>query len=79
VRGVALSISDQVRDQQDTGVTDEEWMQSQDATFAAMAAGRFPHLAALIQQRIDMDLESLFEFGLQRLLDGYATLLAPGH
>jgi AcrR family transcriptional regulator len=77
VRGIALNLETQARDEQDSGVTDDEWMRSQDGVFAEIFADRFPRLAALLTGPIALDLESLFDFGLHRLLDGYATLLTP--
>ena len=77
VRGIALNLESQARDEQDSGVTDDEWMRNQDRVFAEIFAGRFPRLAGLLTGPIALDLESLFDFGLQRLLDGYATLLTP--
>ncbi len=78
VRGMALSLEVQARDEQDTGLTDDEWMQVQEPALSALMAGRFPRLVRLTAGEVDMDLESLFEFGLQRLLDGYAELIATG-
>jgi DNA-binding transcriptional regulator YhcF (GntR family) len=75
VRGVALSLEDQARDEQDSGLTDEEWMETQDGEIARVAAGRYPHLVDLAANPVDMDLESLFDFGLHRLLDGYAVMI----
>lgn len=75
VRGVALNLEAQARDEQDSGVSDEEWMRGQEAVYAALSAGRFPHLARMTAKPVELDLESLFEFGLQRLLDGYADLV----
>lgn len=75
VRGVAMNLEPQARDEQDSGVSDEEWMRGQETVYAALSAGRFPHLARMTARPVDLDLESLFEFGLQRLLDGYAGLI----
>jgi AcrR family transcriptional regulator len=77
VRGIALNLETQARDEQDSGVTDDEWMRAQDGVFAEIFANRFPHLAALAAGPVELDLESLFDFGLRRLLDGYATLITP--
>ncbi|WP_448810767.1 TetR/AcrR family transcriptional regulator C-terminal domain-containing protein [Agromyces bauzanensis] len=75
VRGVAVNLEGQARDEQDSGVSDDEWMRGQETVYAALSAGRFPHLARMTARPVDLDLESLFEFGLQRLLDGYAALI----
>jgi DNA-binding transcriptional regulator YhcF (GntR family) len=78
VRGMAMNFESEARARQDTGVTDQEWVESQNAAFAAaFAAGPYPVLARLTSQPdIELDLDSLFEFGLARLLDGFANLIA---
>ncbi|HKT06123.1 MAG TPA: TetR/AcrR family transcriptional regulator C-terminal domain-containing protein [Rugosimonospora sp.] len=76
VRGMAASLESEARARQDTGLTGGEWVESQNAAFAAaFATGNYPHLAALAATEVDLSLDSLFEFGLCRLLDGYETLL----
>ncbi|HEY2762864.1 MAG TPA: TetR/AcrR family transcriptional regulator C-terminal domain-containing protein [Pseudonocardiaceae bacterium] len=40
-----------------------------------MATGRFPALERLVGAGYDFDLDALFEFGLQRLLDGFAVVV----
>lgn len=75
VRGIATNLEAQAHAVQDTGLTDEEWVDNHDAMFQRMmSSGRYPTLATL-DDAIDLDLETLFEFGLRRLLDGYATLI----
>jgi hypothetical protein len=59
-----------------SGMTNAQWVDTQQpALRAIMSAGRFPKLARLINDGYDFDLDALFEFGLQRLLDGLAALL----
>ncbi|MFJ8912199.1 hypothetical protein [Amycolatopsis sp. NPDC102389] len=42
-----------------------------------VSGGRFPNFAGVVSRApFDYDLDTLLEFGLQRLLDGYAVLLA---
>jgi hypothetical protein len=54
----------------------EEWMDSQEpALQAILAGGRFPVFERPASGGYDLDLDSLFEFGLQRLLDGIAVRL----
>jgi hypothetical protein len=44
---------------------------------AAIAlSGAFPTLARVVEKDIDFNLETFFEFGLQRMLDGLAVLIA---
>jgi len=80
VRGTATGIESQAQTVQDTGVTDQEWMDAHDDEFTAyFADGPYPTLARLsmLEKTSDtpatLDLDSLFEFGLTSLLDGYAV------
>jgi hypothetical protein len=77
VRGIAMNFEAQAQAEQDTGVTDEQWMEAHDSMFrAVLASGRYPTLSRVAAQpAVELDLDTLFEFGLQRLLDGYATLI----
>ncbi|MET8349507.1 MULTISPECIES: TetR/AcrR family transcriptional regulator C-terminal domain-containing protein [unclassified Micromonospora] len=76
VRGTAVSLEREAEAEQDTGLTDDEWMAAQaEVLTALLTAGEFPHLARLTRSAVDLNVESLFEFGLQRLLDGVAALL----
>ncbi|MEU7927417.1 TetR/AcrR family transcriptional regulator C-terminal domain-containing protein [Micromonospora sp. NPDC049801] len=76
VRGTAVNLQQGAEAEQDTGLTDDEWMVAQaDALGRLLAAGEFPHLARLSRSAIDLSADSLFEFGLQRLLDGVAALV----
>ncbi|MFU8853454.1 TetR/AcrR family transcriptional regulator C-terminal domain-containing protein [Micromonospora sp. SL1-18] len=75
VRGIATNLEAQAHAEQDTGLTDHQWVETHEATFhRMMAGGRYPTLAAL-DETVDLDLDSVFEFGLHRLLDGFATLI----
>jgi hypothetical protein len=77
VRGCAINLEAEQRAEQDTGLTADQWMRATQPAFdAVMAAGGFPLLTAIGEEpEIDMDLDSLFEFGLGRLLDGFAVWL----
>ncbi|MET8527025.1 TetR/AcrR family transcriptional regulator C-terminal domain-containing protein [Micromonospora sp. NPDC005172] len=78
VRGTAVNLQQGAEAEQDTGLTDDEWMVAQaDVLGRLLAAGEFPHLARLSRSAIDLNADSLFEFGLQRLLDGVAALVRP--
>jgi DNA-binding transcriptional regulator YhcF (GntR family) len=82
VRGTAASLEPEAQAQQDTGITDEQWMESQGSAMAQLlASGRFPTFARMMAgPGLDLDLDSLFEFGLRQLLDGLAMRLGdlPG-
>ncbi|MFC5925219.1 TetR/AcrR family transcriptional regulator C-terminal domain-containing protein [Micromonospora vulcania] len=76
VRGTAVNLEREAEAEQDTGLTDDEWMLAQADVFTALlTAGEFPHLARLNRAPVDLNVDSLFEFGLQRLLDGVAEVL----
>jgi AcrR family transcriptional regulator len=80
VRGVAVSLEMETQAEQDTGLSSDAYMTAQEAQFRAVfAGGAFPTLARMsAQPEIDLGLDTLFEFGLARLLDGLATFLGVG-
>ncbi|MEO3926628.1 TetR/AcrR family transcriptional regulator C-terminal domain-containing protein [Micromonosporaceae bacterium B7E4] len=76
-----MNLEREAEAEQDTGLTGDEWMRGRRAAVGALfAAGSFPLLArTTTRPDIDLNLDGLFEFGLQRLLDGLAPLFpAPG-
>jgi AcrR family transcriptional regulator len=77
VRGLALNLEAEAQAEQDTGLTSDEWMQTQEHGFRVIAgAGDFPLLTRLVSSDMEPDLDQLFEFGLGRLLDGLERHLA---
>lgn len=78
VNGVAASLQLEAEAQHETGISSEEWMETQDGEFSQiMASGRFPMIAAVAAEpNFDMDLDRLFEFGLRLMLDGIEKMLA---
>jgi DNA-binding transcriptional regulator YhcF (GntR family) len=77
VRGAATGLESEQQAERDTGIDIEEWIRVHDARFASVIqSGRFPYLARLDNNAdVDFDLDALFEFGLARLLDGFAALI----
>jgi hypothetical protein len=76
VRGTAVNLESEAEAERDTGLTDDEWMQEQEPRMASITlSGEFPVLARVVERDIDFNLESFFEFGLQRLLDGMAAVM----
>ena len=77
VRGCAMNVEMQAEAEQESGLTDEEWVESQSTSFVRfLASGRYPMLLYITEAPgVDLDVDSLFEFGLRRLLDGYAAFL----
>jgi DNA-binding transcriptional regulator YhcF (GntR family) len=74
VRGVALNLEPETHAEQDTGMTADEWADDQVDQLAAMIrAGDLAGFRALGMPDgfdFDYDLDVLFEFGLQLVLDG---------
>lgn len=78
VRGTAVGIEAEAQAEQETGLTDEQWMTGQGNRFAeVMGSGRYPMLSRYLTRGPEFDLDQLMEFGLQRLLDGLARLMVP--
>ncbi|MGW5360691.1 TetR/AcrR family transcriptional regulator C-terminal domain-containing protein [Actinopolymorpha pittospori] len=77
VRGTATNLEREAQAEQDTGITDDEWMRARGPALTEMlAAGSFPIMASVAgRSNVNLDLGSLFEFGLQRLLDGFAAVM----
>ncbi|MFG2329066.1 TetR/AcrR family transcriptional regulator C-terminal domain-containing protein [Streptomyces sp. NPDC048604] len=75
-RGMAVNLESEREAEAHSGLDGEEWMDAQEpALLAVLASGRFPSVSRLTEAGYDFDLDALFEFGLQRLLDGLAPLL----
>jgi DNA-binding transcriptional regulator YhcF (GntR family) len=77
VQATAINLESEVQAEQDTGITSDQWRNSQDETVTRIfASGRFPMLSSTAARPdFDFELEALFEFGLQLLLDGLAVLI----
>lgn len=76
VRGTAVNLEPEAEAQARTGMTNEEWMDTQGPALAQIiAGGRFPLLQQVVSGGYDYDMDQLFEFGLQTLLDGLAAHL----
>jgi DNA-binding transcriptional regulator YhcF (GntR family) len=75
VRGTALSIEPEVEAVADTGLSADQWADANDQMFGPVIdSGAFPAFSRVVASPFDFDLDAVFEFGLQRLLDGYAVL-----
>ncbi|MFE4619046.1 TetR/AcrR family transcriptional regulator C-terminal domain-containing protein [Streptomyces sp. NPDC056747] len=74
-----LSMADDLEEQarQDTGISDGEWMEQNEPRFDAIqAGGSYPELNSVTSGGgFGLDLDALFEFGLQRTLDGIASMI----
>ncbi len=78
VRGLATSLEAEAEAERDTGMDADAWMQTQEAELDAIAgSGRLGTLLQVIKEsEVELDLDSVFEFGLLRMLDGVAAYLA---
>ncbi|MFI5802595.1 TetR/AcrR family transcriptional regulator C-terminal domain-containing protein [Streptomyces sp. NPDC051561] len=78
VQGLAAAIELENRARQDTGMSPEEWMASNEPRAEAVqAAGGYPILGRLFEQdEFELDLDTLFEFGVGRILDGVEVLIS---
>jgi DNA-binding transcriptional regulator YhcF (GntR family) len=76
VRGLAMNLEMEAEAEAASGLTDDEWMTAQEQALEALAAdGRHPTFARVLSSMdFDLDLDALFEFGLQRLLAGIAAV-----
>jgi DNA-binding transcriptional regulator YhcF (GntR family) len=71
IRGLALNLEAEAQAEQDSGLTSDEWLQTQEHGFRVIAeSGDFPLLNRLVDSDMELDLDQLFEFGLGRMLDG---------
>jgi AcrR family transcriptional regulator len=75
VSGVATALEPEAEAQRETGMTNDEWMDSQEAQLRELASSESLLLRMALQNDFDFDLEKLFEFGLGRLLDGLEAYL----
>lgn len=77
VKSLATDFAFETEQQQDTGLTADEYMTTRSTDIAALVSPTdLPLLASLVRSDdFDLDLEALFEFGLQRLLDGIESWL----
>ena len=71
VRGMALARLAEAQAEKDTGMTADDWMRHRGGALRQWAdAGGRPGLGHLVSEPFDFDLDTIFEYGLQRLLDG---------
>ncbi|MFK0181288.1 TetR/AcrR family transcriptional regulator C-terminal domain-containing protein [Streptomyces xanthochromogenes] len=72
VQGLGVAMELESNALQDTGVSSEQWMDRNGGRFAAIVSGGgYPVLATVFEHEpFGLDLDSLFGFGLARLLDG---------
>ena len=79
VRGTAVNLEDEAQAEQESGLSEEQWLDGQQARLGQlMGSGGFPLMArAVTDESLEFTVDRLLEFGLQRLLDGLALMLSP--
>lgn len=81
IQGLAGNVEAEAQAIAETGISEEEHMEAQEARFQALAAtGRFPYFAKMmsgIPHEFELDYERVFERGLTALLDGIAPRIEP--
>jgi DNA-binding transcriptional regulator YhcF (GntR family) len=71
VRGMALARLAEAQAEQDTGMTADDWMRHHDRDLRRWAdSPAHPGLGRVMREPFQFDLDTVFEYGLQRLLDG---------
>lgn len=78
VHGSAASLEAESREEASSGITLHQWLYAREAeTRTLMTSGAFPNSARIfLTQDLSFDLDTLFEFGLTRFLDGVAALVS---
>ncbi|MDQ1661931.1 MAG: hypothetical protein QOJ68_1911 [Blastococcus sp.] len=75
VRGTAMNLDLEADAEAASGQSSQQWMaQAEPELLALLGTGSFPAFYQAIGGGFDLDLDALFEFGLQRLLDGIQAI-----
>lgn len=72
VRGTAVNLETEAEAEAMTGIGTDEWVASQDVE-AMLDPAEFPRFHRLVNTDYEFSLDRIFDFGLQRLLDGLAA------
>ncbi|MEU8813497.1 TetR/AcrR family transcriptional regulator C-terminal domain-containing protein [Actinoplanes sp. NPDC048796] len=76
VRGVANGLEPEAEAVRETGLTNEQWMDTQATTLTeVMDTNRMSHFQQLTEEGFDFGLDLVFEFGLARMLDGLSLFV----
>ncbi|WP_336048934.1 TetR/AcrR family transcriptional regulator C-terminal domain-containing protein [Streptomyces sp. CA2R101] len=80
VLSTAAGFEDDLEAEQETGMDQAQWMATMEPTFEGiLTSGSYPMYAGVSAMGEDVvNQDSLFEFGLARLLDGMETLVGSG-
>ncbi|MFC9943286.1 TetR/AcrR family transcriptional regulator C-terminal domain-containing protein [Streptomyces pratensis] len=79
-QGIAMAVELELQARQDSGMTADEWMTSMEPRMDAIQTPTaYPVLSTLFgNDSFDLELGTLFEFGLARVLDGVEALVEGG-
>jgi hypothetical protein len=81
IQGMAVNLEAEADALGETGLSEDAWMATELEEFEALAAsGRYPFFAKTLHDfsdGFDLRMETLFETGLQALLDGFAQVIEP--
>jgi len=76
IRGLGSTLEPELSDRAETGVTNDEWMDTRVAELRRIAPpDRFPTMAAIMDVGYPYDVEVLVESGIERFLDGISARL----
>ncbi|MGW4228776.1 TetR/AcrR family transcriptional regulator C-terminal domain-containing protein [Streptomyces sp. NPDC004980] len=77
-QGIAMAVELETQARQDSGMTADEWMTAIEPRMDAIQTSTaYPVLSTLFDEDgFELELDTLFEFGLARVLDGVAVLVA---
>ncbi|MFI6690626.1 TetR/AcrR family transcriptional regulator C-terminal domain-containing protein [Streptomyces sp. NPDC050433] len=76
-QGVAMAVELESQARQDTGMTADEWLAANENRMDSIQlTGAYPVLSTLFGDgEFDLELGALFEFGLERMMDGIESLI----
>jgi hypothetical protein len=73
-RGMALALLVESQAEKDTGLSADDWMRHQAGDLRRWVdPAVHPGLGHVMREQFDFSLDTVFEYGLQRLLDGLAA------
>ena len=79
IQGMAVNLESEADELSESGLSEQEWMDSQIGAFEALAqSGRYPAFASTLAELTDgfeLDFDAQFELGLRALLDGFAVII----
>jgi DNA-binding transcriptional regulator YhcF (GntR family) len=76
IRGLGSTLEPELSDRAETGVTNDEWMDTRAAELRRIAPpDRFPTMAAIMDVGYPYDVDVLVESGIERFLDGIGARL----